>query len=226
MIAVMSSMAILQFLSFLRILGVKVFSLSLIMPRQLLKQNFYNRDTHEVARDLLGKLLVRDVSGRQLTGRIFEVEAYVGEDDAACHAARGRTARTEVMYGPPGRAYVYLIYGMHNMLNIVTEAEGFPAAILIRGLASPSPDKGRLGGVPSSRTAPMFTPGVDMSGPGKLTQALQIDRTLNAHDMTQSEQLFVADDGFKPRHIQTGPRIGVDYAGEDAKLPWRYFTGL
>lgn len=172
-----------------------------------LPRSFFALDTHAVARSLLGKLLVRRYQNTILTARITEVESYVGEDDLACHASRGRTARTEVMFGEAGHAYVYLIYGMYNMLNIVTEEKDFPAAVLIRGA------------VPISNIVKKI------DSPGKLTLALHIDRTLNGEDLTNSNRLYVADDGFSvlQKDIQTSPRIGVDYAGPDAFLPWRYY---
>lgn len=169
------------------------------MPLKKLSRVFYARDTHVVAKGLLGKLLVRQWRGKKIIVRINEVESYVGEDDLASHASRGRTPRTAVMYGEPGQAYVYLIYGMYHCLNIVTEKEGFPAAVLIRG----------AGG---------------FNGPGKLTRALHITRAQNRLDIATSDALYVADDGFavSPADIIATPRIGVDYAGEHALLPWRY----
>jgi len=142
-----------------------------------------------------------------MTGRIVEVESYVGENDKACHAARGRTKRNEVMFGEAGRAYVYIIYGMYNCLNIVTERENFPAAVLIRAL----------------RQGQNILTATD--GPGKLTRALHITRAQNREDLTVSEKLFVADDGLVVARsdIKRAPRVGVGYAGEDAMLPWRYY---
>jgi DNA-3-methyladenine glycosylase len=168
-----------------------------------LQRSFFARDTHTVARELLGKVLVRTWRGKELTARITEVESYVGENDKACHASRGRTARTEVMFGEAGHAYVYLIYGVHHCLNIVTEQKDFPAAVLIRS--------------------------VDAAiGPGRVTKHLHITRALNMEDLVQSEKLYVVDDGcyVRVRDIKTAPRIGVDYAGEDALLSWRYFVEM
>lgn len=169
------------------------------MPSKRLGLTFFARDTHVVAKALLGKLLVRHVAGENFCGRITEIESYVGVDDAACHASRGRTKRTEIMFGEAGRAYVYLVYGMHHCLNIVTEQKDFPAAVLIRSLAT-------------------------VTGPGRLTRFFKITRELNGEDMTTSKALYVVDDGFQipTRSIMTTPRIGVAYAGKDALLPWRY----
>lgn len=202
------------------------------MTKQL-KRTFFARDTHIVAKDLLGKLLVRRWRGQLLTGRINEVESYVGENDLACHAAKGRTKRTEVMFGEAGHAYVYLVYGMYHCLNVVTQEPGFPAAVLVRGLMSLSvlPVKTnelennsipfsastqRMGEVNAGKTA--------LNGPGKLCRAMHISRAQNSEDLTISHKLWLADDGYKTREksILTTPRIGVDYAGKDALLPWRY----
>ena len=192
---------------------------------QRLRRGFYARSTHEVAKELLGKLLVRQWRGRQLAARICEVESYVGENDRACHAAprkrtafsrgrRGHTPRTEVMYGQAGHAYVYLVYGMHHCLNIVTELTGFPAAVLIRGAVLV-----RYPGLRVQNTETRL-----LQGPGKLCRALHITRAQNTEDLVTSRRLFVADDGVQvaPADIMSSPRIGVDYAGDDAKLPWRY----
>lgn len=178
------------------------------MNEKRLQKSFFARNTHNVAKNLLGKLLVRPVDNKKIIGRICEVESYVGEDDLACHAARGRTTRTEVMFGPPGHAYVYMIYGVYFCLNIVTEKKGFPAAVLIRGVTPVQNIFGKT------------------DGPGKVSREFFIDRALNGEDLTASSQLYVADDGLKldRTSIQTSPRIGVDYAGEYAWLPWRYFT--
>lgn len=201
---------------------VSMDSIPLSNPLSLepLTRDFYLRDTHTVAKDLLGKLLVRRWRGDWLVGRITEVESYVGENDRACHAARGRTPRTEVMFGNPGRAYVYLIYGIYEMLNIVAERPGFPAAILIRALEPLEGITAMQRARKSERLDNLTT------GPGKLTVAFRITRALNGVDLTRSGRLFVANDGLQvdPVHdIVTTHRIGIDYAGEDALLPWRYY---
>jgi len=184
-----------------------------------LDRDFFARDTLTVARELLGQRLVRMVDGERLSGRIVEVEAYIGEKDRASHARSGRTARNEAMYGPAGHAYVYFIYGMHHCLNVVTEAPGFPAAVLLRAL-EPVEGLERMrelrGGV---RERPLT------SGPARLCQALAIGRALNGADLCASGAiLFVeAADGVQDAHIQAGPRVGV--RGDDAALqaPWRFF---
>ena len=138
-----------------------------------------------------------------LAGKIVEVEAYVGPQDKACHASKGRTPRTEVLFGPPGVAYVYLIYGMYHCLNVVTEREEFPSAILIRAIEI----DGEL-----------------IDGPGRLCRALQIDRCLNRVDLTTCKSLWFEDQGILVERGDVGayPRVGVDYAGEWAKKPWRF----
>jgi len=165
-----------------------------------LARKFYERDTQVVARELLGKLLVRRWRGKKCALRIWEVESYVGEDDKASHASRGFTPRTAVMYGQAGHAYVYLIYGMYHCLNVVTEKRGFPAAVLIRAAG-------------------------ELNGPGKVTRFLHITRAQNRVDLTRSPSLYIADDGRRvaPQQIIAAPRIGIDYAGEHALLPWRYY---
>ena len=179
---------------------------------------FYEQNTLDVARQLLGMHLVRRHAQGTTVGRIVETEAYVGPEDKACHAARGRTARTEVMFGEPGHAYVYFIYGFHYMLNIVTEREGFPAAVLIRAVQPVrgiSLMKKRRGTVEARNLA---------SGPGKLCQAFAIDRALNGGDMCGSV-LYVRDSGEAAPEILTTPRIGVDYAGEWKHKPFRFLIG-
>jgi DNA-3-methyladenine glycosylase len=175
-----------------------------------LPQAFYDRRTHEVAADLLGRRLVCTEGGRIRAGRIVETEAYVGPEDLACHASRGRTLRTAVMFGPPGFAYVYLIYGLHHCLNAVTEGEGYPAAVLIRAL---EPEAGLAG-----RT----------DGPGRLCRALGIDRSFNGEDLAGGRLFVEAGDRpageARPRQpLASGPRIGVAYAGEWAGRPWRFW---
>jgi DNA-3-methyladenine glycosylase len=165
--------------------------------------DFFDRDTVTVARALLGKVLVREVDGRTLSGRLVEVEAYLGPDDLAAHSVGGRrTARTEVMYGPPGHAYVYLTYGMHHCLNFVTRAEGKPQAVLVRAL-EPGPGVGRCG------------------GPGLVCRALDIDRRLNGVAL-EPPQLYVVDDGAPRRKIHVTPRIGVENSGDWAGRPLRF----
>lgn len=168
-----------------------------------LTRPFFNRPTLLVARSLVGKYLVRQNGRRTIAGKIIEVEAYVGLQDKACHASKGRTARTEVMFGLPGISYVYLIYGMYHMLNVVTERTEFPAAVLIRAIE---------------------VDGELIDGPGKLCRELAIDRSLNRLDMTHGRFLWFEDRGARIPRTQIGifPRIGVDYAGVWAKKPWRF----
>ena len=171
-------------------------------PR-ILPRIYFNRPTLTVARSLVGKYLVRAIDGRTLAGKIVEVEAYVGPQDKACHASKGRTPRTDVMFGPAGVAYVYLIYGMYHCLNVVTEREKFPAAVLIRAIE---------------------VDGELIDGPGRLCRALQIDRRLNRADLTTGESIWFEDRGVLVKKGEVGvhPRIGVDYAGKWAKKPWRF----
>jgi DNA-3-methyladenine glycosylase len=147
--------------------------------------------------------VVRENGKGTVAGRIIEVEAYVGSQDKACHASKGRTARTEVLFGPPGISYVYLIYGMYHMLNVVTERPEFPAAVLIRAIE---------------------VDGELIDGPGKLCRELGIDRSLHRFDLTHGSQLWFEDRGERVSRKQVGtfPRIGVDYAGAWAKKPWRF----
>lgn len=170
---------------------------------EILSRSYFDRPTVTVARSLIGKYLVRVIEGRILAGRIVEVEAYVGPEDRACHASKGRTKRTEVMFGPGGIAYVYLIYGMYHCLNVVTEREGFPSAVLIRAVEL----DGQL-----------------IDGPGRLCRALQIDRSLNRADLTVGESLWFEDRGelLERGAVGTHSRVGVDYAGAWAKKPWRF----
>ena len=173
------------------------------MPK--LPRAFYNRDTVTVARELLGKILVHRVGETELQGRIVEVEAYLGPHDLASHSAKGLTARTQTMFGPPGHAYVYLIYGMHHCLNVVTEPEGHGAAVLLRAL---EPVKNL-----TART----------SGPGLLSRALQIDRRHNGHDLLSADLYITEPTETKPLKIVKRPRIGVDYAGTWAKRHLRFY---
>jgi len=159
----------------------------------------------------LGKVLIRQSPKSTMRTKIVDVEAYVGPKDKACHASKGRTKRTEIMFGPAGFTYVYLIYGMYHCLNIVTEREEYPAAILIRGLEL-------LG----EEDAPARLIRID--GPGRVCRFLEIDRTHNGLDATLGTNLWIEDHGLAiPRkQTQALPRIGVDYAGEWATKLWRF----
>ena len=173
-----------------------------------LRQAFYARPAEELAEELIGKILVRRVAGDdgnviERRARIIETEAYVGEHDLACHAAKGRTKRTEIMFGPAGFAYVYFIYGMYDMLNIVSGGVGKAEAVLIRG------------------AIPIDGSTLDLSGPGKLTRAMHITRRDNGADLT-GDSLFLVDDGAaRPKIVRT-PRIGVDYARHWKDAPLRF----
>lgn len=195
------------------------------MP-QVLGKDFYDRDTVTVARELLGKRLVRILEdGRRLVCRITETEAYVGPIDKACHAYNGRrTARTQTLFAPPGTAYVYLIYGMYHCLNFVTEPEGTPCAVLIRAGAPEENGEtmawfrfGRTLGELSAARRRNF-----LNGPGKLCQALQITRQQNGLDLTDGSGCLHVCDGPPPKEILVGKRIGIDYAEEAVDFPWRF----
>ena len=170
------------------------------MGRIITAAEMRSPDTVGLARWLLGKALVRTRRGRVSSHVITEVEAYDSERDLACHASRGRTARTETLYAPGGVWYVYLVYGMHNMLNIVTGPEGYPAAVLIRSAGS-------------------------VSGPGRLTRALSLGRGMNGAPARPASGLHLEDNGLEvsPRLVRATPRIGVEYAGPlwAGKL-WRF----
>lgn len=181
--------------------------------------SFYERHTVEVARAVLGQRLVRVVNGLRLSGIITEAEAYRGEEDQACHARSGRTPRTQVMYGPPGRAYVYFTYGMHWMLNCVTEVEGFPAAVLLRAVRL---EEGldfvaaRRGGAARARWT---------DGPAKLCQAFAIERPLNGADLTTGEQGLWIEQGIPiaDEQVRAGPRVGLGSTPEPwFSIPWRF----
>lgn len=189
----------------------------------VLKRDFYLRKTNVVAKELLGKLLVRQIGGERLAGIIVETEAYQGFDDTASHAHKGPTDRCRVMFGKAGFAYVYLTYGIHHMFNIVTEKEGYPSAILIRacqpveGIENMLEERG--------------VEGIEQiaSGPGKLTKALRIDKGLNGADIAERKEIWVEDpletnsyrlESFK---VSATPRIGIGYADEESrKKKWRF----
>ena len=184
-----------------------------------LNRDFFARDTLTVARELLGQRLVRALDGRRLSGRIVEVEAYVGENDQASHARPGHTKRNAPMYGPPGHAYVYLIYGMHHCLNIVTEQESFPAAVLIRALEP-------LEGIEEMRVRRGGRPDLPLtSGPARLCQAMDIDRRFDSTDLCAPDaHLFLERDAAIPSDaIATGPRIGVRGDDVAVSIPWRFY---
>jgi DNA-3-methyladenine glycosylase len=170
---------------------------------RVLGPEFFDRDTVSVARDLLGKVLVREVGGKRLWGRLVEVEAYLGPDDLAAHSSGGRRSpRNEVMYGPPGYAYVYFTYGMHHCLNFVTQKEGVPQAVLVRAL-EPGPGVGRCG------------------GPGLLCRAFDIDKSLNGVALIPPA-LYVVDDEAPARQIFETPRIGIGDQGDWTDRPMRF----
>lgn len=183
-----------------------------------LPRSFYDRDTLIVARELLGKRLVRQVDGTRLAGRIVETEAYT-EDDAACHASRGRTPRTAVMFGPPGHAYVYFIYGMHYCFNVVTENEGTAGAVLIRALEP-------LEGLEQMLSRRHGRGGVALTnGPARLCYALNIDRTLNGADLVGGDVLWIEDDQAVPDdQVACGPRIGIRGDERALTVPWRFWV--
>jgi DNA-3-methyladenine glycosylase len=177
-------------------------------PPVRLPPSFYARPALTVARELLGARLVLDEGGWRRVGRIVETEAYVGEHDLACHASKGRTARTEVLFGPPGRAYVYLIYGMYHCFNAVTDVEGVGSAVLVRAV---EPVEGLP---PEART----------DGPGRLCRALGLTLAHNRWDL-QSPQLHIEPGAPVPESgVERGPRNGVDYAGEWALEPYRLWV--
>ena len=189
---------------------------------RILPLDFYLRvDATEVARDLVGKLLVRKSQEGRTVARIVETEAYGGVADRASHAYGGRfTERTSVMYADGGVAYVYLCYGMHHLFNVVTHGKGVPHAVLVRAA---EPVKGRS--LMSSRTGRHPEDPLQCSGPGRLSKAMGITTALSG-TWLQSEALHLADDGFviTDSDILATPRIGVGYAGEDALLPYRFIV--
>jgi len=180
-------------------------------------RSFYQQPTLDVARQLLGKYLVRKHGDGTTIGRIVETEAYIGPQDLACHASKGRTRRTEVMFGPAGHAYVYFIYGFYHMLNLVTEIVDYPAAVLIRAV---EPLEG-IELMEARRRSHLLR---DLaSGPGKLCEAFAIDRSLNGADLC-GEVIYVLDGGEPLPEFSARPRKGVDYAGAWKKKPFRFLV--
>lgn len=170
-----------------------------------LPRSFYDRDTVTVAKELLGKYLVLVREGMDRIGRIVEVEAYLGPHDLAAHSAKGLTNRTKVMFGPPGHAYVYMIYGMYYCMNVVTEREGHASAVLLRAVEPLAGIEGRT------------------CGPGLLCKAMGIDRSLNGHDLVSDDFYIAAGSGQERFTIVEKPRVGVDYAGVWASKPLRFY---
>lgn len=185
----------------------------------ILNRKFYHRDTLRVARDLLGKKLVRRTGREILSGMIVETEAYCGQADSACHAHRGKTLRNAVMFGKPGHAYVYFTYGMHYMLNLVTEEEGNPCAVLIRAIEP-------IDGIEAMEARRKKKGKQLTNGPAKLCQALSIDKSLNGWDLTRGCKLWVEDYRKIPaRSIIATPRIGIDYARQEHRdALWRFLA--
>ena len=194
----------------------------------LLPRSFYDRDTLTVARELLGKQVVRVLpGGERLICRICETEAYIGPIDKACHAYNyKRTSRTETLFAPPGTAYIYLIYGMYHCLNFVTEGEGTPCAVLIRGAQVASNGdiiaKNRFGCKLEEMTP--YQRRNFLNGPGKLCRGLQLTRAQNGLDLTDEHGPLYVCSGPTPSVIHTGTRIGIDYAEEAVSFPWRFYT--
>ena len=197
----------------------------------ILTRAFYSRDTLTVARDLLGRDIVRArEDGKRLVCRITETEAYIGRLDKACHAyGYKRTPRTETLFAPPGTAYIYLIYGMYHCLNFVTEAEGEPAAVLIRG-AVPVENgdiiaKNRFHCKENELNA--YQRKNFLNGPGKLCRGLALTRTQNGLDLTAPEGGLYVCEGQPPapEAVRTGKRIGIDYAEEAVDFLWRFYIG-
>jgi len=190
------------------------------MRMKKLPLSFYLReDVVLIAKELLGKVLVTAWDGEKTSGRIVETEAYAGELDRASHASKGRTERTEVMFGAGGRAYVYLCYGIHQMFNIVTATEGQPHAILIRAV---EPIEGKE--IMLERTGKKKWDNTITSGPGRVGKAFGF-HTSQCGLSLASDELYIADDGFqlKEKDIVSSPRIGVDYAGEHAEWHYRFY---
>ncbi|MBO5056632.1 MAG: DNA-3-methyladenine glycosylase [Lachnospiraceae bacterium] len=166
------------------------------MGKRLLRR-YYSQPATVLAADLIGKLLCRRTDAGILKYRIAETECYYREQDTACHASKGKTERTKVLYEKGGTAYVYLCYGIHSLFNVVTGKEGFPEAVLIRGVE-------------------------DYNGPGKVTKAMSIDRSLNGIDLVTSKELWIEDDGVRPEYT-AAKRVGIDYATPEYRdVLWRY----
>ena len=190
-----------------------------------LPQSFYSRPTLEVARELLGSILCRRVKGITLRGRIVETEAYVGEGDLACHARAGRTPRTAPLYGPPGLAYVYLTYGMHHLLNAVTEPEGKPAAVLLRALEPMEGLEWMEEARGFAKRGGLAKPHLISSGPARLCQAFGLDLAWNRSDLCHGNLWIEAGEPVGDREVATSPRIGCQNVPKPwAAIPWRFYV--
>ncbi len=170
------------------------------MKNKKLGKDFFSRDALEVAPELVGKILVHRLpDGIELRERIAETEAYRGEEDLACHASKGRTPRTELLYGESGIIYIYLCYGMHWLMNVITGEKDSPQGVLIRA-------------------------GADHNGPAKLTKALQLDGSCNGSPIYDNSEIWIEDDGYVPE-LKKAPRVGIDYAGDYWKnVEWRFIA--
>ena len=197
-----------------------------------LSREFYDGDTVKIARDLLGKYLVRRMpDGELLVGRITETEAYIGRCDKACHAYNyRRTERTATLFAPPGHAYIYLIYGMYHCLNFVTEPEGEPAAVLLRAVEPVAGINTMLRLRYGDKPLTAYRKAHFLDGPGKVCQAMALTRSENGLDLME-DLLFLCDSPadvglpcppVPPELVQAGPRIGIDYAEEARDFPWRF----
>ncbi|UCH20209.1 MAG: DNA-3-methyladenine glycosylase [Deltaproteobacteria bacterium] len=184
---------------------------------KILKRNFFERDTLLVARELLGNKLVRRYKGRRISGIVIETEAYLGTDDSASHPFKGKTRRNQVMFGPAGIAYVYFVYGMHYLFNVVTEETNNPCAVLLRAVM-PLQGQHHMERLRGKRGKELT------NGPAKLCQAMAIDVSLNGWDLTRGEKLWFENVKTVPENfICTGPRIGIDYAAKKDREAHRRF---
>lgn len=175
-----------------------------------LNQSFYNQPTLKVARELLGNFLIHKVGNKKIIGQITETESYIGPNDLASHASKGKTKRTEIMFGDPGYWYVYLIYGMYYCLNIVTEHKNYPAAVLIRSVKP-------ISGLPDK---------IKTDGPGKLSREFKIDKKTNGQPgFGHKTKLWIEINKSKPAklNIKKAPRIGIEYAGKYKGKLWRFY---
>lgn len=195
------------------------------MKSKRLTRHFFGQPTLKVVKELLGKFLIRKMGRKEIAVMITEAEAYCGPKDLASHASRGLTQRTKIMFGPAGHVYVYLIYGMYHCLNIVTEKNGYPAAVLIR--------RGEVTNVESKKSTIILprsyrNDSKNLKGPGRLCRYLDIDRQLNQENLISSKNLWLEDRGIKlkPSQVKRTKRIGVNYAGKYKDKPWRFVLVL